>query len=148
VVTTYAQGRRRGDRLARDLFDMELRAATRSRGRPAIDVFDQFRHRAGTENAIPEANFLALDGERLVGVSRVGRPRGARSAESGLHRHRSRLSGPRIALAAQAARSTTPRRTASARSGPWNDTSNVPMLRINERLGFQRQPPIILYERT
>ena len=153
VVTTYAQELgRRGDRLARDLFDMELRAATKEPGYEAGTSmsFDQFRAiELETENAIPEANFLALDGERLVGVSRVGR----RTTEPRVLNQDSPAPIPTIRAAAlpwrsSCARSTTPRRTASARSGPrttrpmcrccastsdWASSANRPSSSTNAR---------------
>ena len=112
--------------------------------------FKQFRAlELESDNALPEANFLALDGARLVGVSRVGRratePEVLNQDFTGTDPD---YQGRGIALALKL-RTVEYAQTHGFRE-IWtqNDTLNVPMLRINERLGFQRQPPIILYERT
>src|SRR6185312_16638478 len=77
TVTTYASElQRRGDRLARDLFELERSANESEPGyEPGTTMaFEQYRAmELDHDEALPEANFLALDGERLVGVSRLGR---------------------------------------------------------------------------
>jgi mycothiol synthase len=153
VVTTYAEElTRRGDRLARDLFDMEMRAVTKEPGYEAGTSmsFEQFRAiELESENALPEASFLALDGERLVGVSRVGRrttePEVLNQEFTGTDPD---YQGRGIALALKVRTIEYAQAYGFREIWTQNDTANVPMLRINERLGFQRQPAIILFERT
>jgi RimJ/RimL family protein N-acetyltransferase len=91
--------------------------------------------------ALPDATFLAIDGDEMVGLCALFRylamPGVLNQGFTAIARsHR----GRGIAQALKA------RTVAYARAGgfheirTWNNSRNVPMLRINEAMGFVRQP--------
>jgi RimJ/RimL family protein N-acetyltransferase len=112
--------------------------------------FDQFRAiELDTEDAIPEANFLALDGDRLVGVSRVGHD----ANEPGVLQQEFTGTDPDyhgrgIALALKLLTVEYARDHGIREIRTQNDTANGPMLHINDRLGFKREPGVIVFERV
>jgi len=153
TITTYAAEReRRGDRIARDLFDLEMRAATSEPGyEPGSSMdFEQFRAiELETDDAIPEASFLALDGARLVGVSRLGHnPNDPSVLQQEFTGTDPDYLGRGIALALKLLTVEYARSQGFREIRTQNDTANGPMLHINDRLGFKREPGIILFERV
>jgi GNAT superfamily N-acetyltransferase len=153
TITNYpAELLRRGERLARDLYDMETLAM---RDEPGMDghaespSFERFRAiELDTPDALPEANFLALASEQLVGVSRVMRdlqhPDVLRQSLTGVHPD---FRGRGIAHALKLRTLEFARAHGYREIRTSNDSSNGPMLHINDAVGFQRESPIIIFER-
>lgn len=90
---------------------------------------------------LPEGNFVALDGERYVGMSTL-RASAANPEElyvgftGVLREHR----GKGIAMALKLKTIAFARERGARTIKTWNDATNRPMLRINEALGFAKQP--------
>jgi L-amino acid N-acyltransferase YncA len=106
-------------------------------------------HDVETPKAIPEAFFLAKDGDRYVGVSLVQRrleqPEVLSQELTGLLREY-RGKGIAMALKLQTVKYARAHGYRQIRTG--NDMRNRPMLRINEAMGFVKQPAWIAFERT
>lgn len=96
-------------------------------------------------NALLDAFFLAADGDRYVGVSWLSRrhlePGVLTQGFTGVVRgHRGR--GIALALKLETVRYAHERGHREIRAD--NDVRNQPMLRINEALGFRKQPAWIV----
>jgi mycothiol synthase len=152
-VTTYAEEYpNRGERLARALFDLETAA---QRAEPDYDpdsamLFDQFvAYELNPHVFLSDATFLALDGERVVGVSRLAResshPAVVHVGFTGVHPD---YQGRGIAFALKLRTIHYARAHGFREIRTQNDTRNAPMLHINEALGFQRGLAQIIFERT
>ncbi len=104
--------------------------------------------RLDSPDVLPSAHFLALDEERIVGVSRLRRD--SRHADvlyqelTGTHpEYRGRGIAQALKLRTiQFARDNGYRRIRTS-----NDSTNAPMLHINDAIGFQRKAPTIIFER-
>ncbi len=111
--------------------------------------FDHFlAHAVESPNAVPDAFFIATDGGRYIGMSGMYRP----LAEPGvlyqgltgvLREYRGR--GIAMALKLRTVRYALEHGYREIRT--WNDARNRPMLRINEAMGFAKQPATIVLER-
>ena len=92
-------------------------------------------------NYLPDGNFIALDGERYVGMSTLrssqADPRELYVGFTGVLRD---YRGKGVAMALKLRAIDYARRRGAATIKTWNDSRNQPMLAINEALGFQRQP--------
>jgi GNAT superfamily N-acetyltransferase len=121
---------------------------------PSVDrvteiPFDLFiAHTIDSPNAAPDAFFIAKAGLRYAGVSNLYRP----MAEPGiiyqgltgvLREYRGR--GIAMALKLQTVRFAREHGYVEIRT--WNDVRNQPMLRINNAMGFARQPAWINFEK-
>jgi GNAT superfamily N-acetyltransferase len=155
TITTYADEQAcRGDRLARDvymadkLFGSDEPAAAGDDG----SEFMSFERFAATEldspDALPSGHFLALDHGLIVGVSRLTRD--SRHADV-LHQE---LTGTHLEYRGRGIAQALKLRTIQfAREHGYreirtsNDSSNAPMLHINDAIGFQRQSPMVIFER-
>lgn len=100
-------------------------------------------------NALPDAYFLAIDGDgRYLGVSEL-----ERSADDptflwqGLTGVRRDARGRGIAMALKLETVRYARELGVEHIKTWNDQRNRPMLRINEALGFVKQPAWIAYQK-
>jgi RimJ/RimL family protein N-acetyltransferase len=135
----------------RDLFDLELRAAPDEPAYEADTVitFEQFvAHELDAPQALPEANFLALDGDRIVGVSRLNADlANAHVLDQGFTGVDPQYRGRGIALTLKLATIDYARAHAFQEIHTQNDSENGPMLHINARLGFVKQPATLIYER-
>jgi GNAT superfamily N-acetyltransferase len=152
VVLTMAQAReRRGEQLLHDVFELEQWAA---RDEPGYDPegamqFDQFVvNELDEASLLDDGSFLALDGQRLIGLSRLRRD----PADSGLlhvgftgtdpdYRERG------IAMALKLRTLEFARAHGFAQIRTQNDATNVGMLHINDQLGFEREPAWLICER-
>lgn len=102
-----------------------------------------------TPKALPEAFFLAKDGDRYVGVSlmqrRLEQPEVLSQELTGLLREY-RGKGIAMALKLQTVKYARDHGYREIRTA--NDVRNRPMLRINEAMGFVKQPAWIAFERA
>ena len=102
----------------------------------------------GSPWSFPEGFFLAKDGDRYIGQSDIGRseaePELLYTGFTGvLREYRGR--GLAHALKIHALTFAKARGYAEVRT--WNSTINAPMLAINEKLGFVKQPAWIQFEK-
>jgi GNAT superfamily N-acetyltransferase len=151
TITTLAEERaRRGDRLVHDLFELEMLAA---RDEPGYDPqgamsFEQYRaNELEAREALPAAAFLALDGERLVGVSRLLQGGSADVLHVGFTGVDPAYRGRGIALALKLRTVEYARAHGYRAIRTQNDTTNAAMLHINAALGFRTAPAWLVYER-
>ncbi len=152
-ITTYAAERaRRGQHLARDLYDTDTlissdEPASERDGEPMS--FERFSAiNLDTPEALPDGHFLAFEGDRLVGVSRLlrdlKRSEVLRQDLTGLlPEYRGRGIAQVLKLRTiQFAREHGYREIRTS-----NDSTNAPMLHINDAIGFKRESPTIIFER-
>jgi RimJ/RimL family protein N-acetyltransferase len=117
---------------------------------PTVAPFDEWRewvlHSPG---GLREAYFLARDGERYVGVSNMHRneaqPGVIFQGFTGVVREY-RGQGVAMALKLRTVQYAREHGYREIRTG--NNTRNRPMLRINEAMGFQKQPVWIEFEKA
>ncbi len=150
VTTMSAERDRRGDDLLHDVFQLELRAMTTEPGfEPDTSMpFEQFlQNELLCAESIPEAAFLALDGERVVGISRLQRTARPDVLDQGFTGVDPDYRGRGIALALKVCTIDYARANGFSAIATQNDTTNEPMLHINDRLGFHREPAWIVFER-
>jgi mycothiol synthase len=151
-IVTFAEERaRRGARFLRDVFDLEVRAQT---GEPGFDLgiltYERFvANEIETGDALDHGSVLALDGQKLVGVCRLGRQP---SVPSQLHigftgvQPEYRRRGIASALKLRTVEFGRAHGFAEIRTE--NDTTNAAMLHINAALGFRLEPPWIILEKS
>jgi GNAT superfamily N-acetyltransferase len=143
---------RRGERLPHDLYELEMLA---NRDEPAVEASGEIlslTQFVATEldipNALPEAHFLAFDGPRLVGVSRLAQdPRHAdvlHQAFTGVHPD---YRGRGIAQALKVHTIAYARTHGARQIRTTNDSTNAPMIHINDAIGFRRAAATVVFER-
>lgn len=100
-------------------------------------------------NTLPDAFFLATDGERYVGVSALYRSLGMPGVlNQGLTGVLREYRGRGIAMALKLLTVRYARERGYDEIRTWNDERNQPMLRINTALGFAKQPAWITFEKA
>lgn len=100
-------------------------------------------------NALPEAFFIALDGARHIGLSALFRPLVLPGVlHQGLTGVLREYRGRGIAMALKLLTVRYARERGYREIRTWNDHRNQPMLRINEALGFVKQPPWITFGKS
>jgi GNAT superfamily N-acetyltransferase len=153
VVSNFsAEQARRGERLAHDVYEME---ALISRDEPMMEAsgelmsFERFRAtELDAPGALPEAHFLALAGDRLVGVSRLMRDlRHPEVLRVGFTGTDPEFRGRGIAQALKLRTIEYARQHGFREIRTGNDATNAPMLHINDRIGFKRESPVVIFER-
>lgn len=150
VVTTLAEEARHDAgalRRAHALHDAVLAAIPSPI--PATPVpFEEFlRVNVESPSALPDAYFIAKDGEAYVGEANLRRPALGthlyHNVTGVLPTHR----GRGIAIVMKLATIAYAREHGAAEIRTWNDVHNVEMLAINDRFGFVRQPAWLTFER-
>jgi mycothiol synthase len=151
TITTLAAERANDPEVTRPVYEMFIRG---EEGEPSIDPstpppYDEFlaRELDGPE-AIPEAMFLARDGQRFVGYSALtainALPDTVDTGFTGvIPEYRGR--GIAMALKLRAIQYAIEHGYHSIRTD--NNSLNAPMLRINQALGFEREPAWITFEK-
>lgn len=151
AMTTLAVERERDPDVLAKVFDLHLAA---DQDVPAIDPvtpvpFDVYlATNVNTPTALLDAYFLARDADRYVGVSNLQRsledPAILYQAVTAVRRE---YRGRGIALALKLQTVHYARANGYREIRTWNDVRNQPMLRINEALGFQKQPAWISFQK-
>jgi len=152
LTTLAAERARRNVPLLREVFDLEMAAAQDEPGYDPSGAmsFDQYvAHEFDTPEASPAAAFVALDGERLVGVSRLTYGAGAAPGVihvgfTGVHPE---YRGRGIAVALKLRTIDYARAHGYTSIRTQNDATNAAMLHINAALGFQTEPAWCVFER-
>jgi GNAT superfamily N-acetyltransferase len=95
---------------------------------------------------IPDAFFLAKDGDRYVGTSQLW---SSEEEPDILHQELTGVipeyRGKGVAMALKLKTVEYARANGKREIRTWNDTLNRPMLRINEAMGFQKEPAEIAF---
>ncbi len=155
-ITTLAAEQARSSRALRDIYELQVAC---DHDVPSVDPitavpFEQFiAHEVEGPDALPDGYYLAATGEgeemRYVGMSSLfasaGKPDVLYQGLTGvLPEYRGR--GVAMALKLQTVRYAWEHGKREIRT--WNDTTNRPMLRINEAMGFVKQPIWIGVQKT
>jgi GNAT superfamily N-acetyltransferase len=151
AITTLAAELERDPHALRKAYDLTSEC---ERDVPSVDTvtevpFDHFvAQTVNTPNAAPDAFFLAHDRGRYVGVSAlfrsVAEPGILYQGLTGVLRD---YRGRGIATALKLRTVRYARENGCLELRTWNDGRNRPMLRINEALGFVKQPAWIDFEK-
>jgi RimJ/RimL family protein N-acetyltransferase len=151
TITTLAAERQRDPEALEKLHELHN---TCEQDVPAVDPvtaipFELFLAQSvDAPNALEDAHFIARDGDDYVGVSNL-----FRSLEDpgvlyqGLTGVRREYRGRGLAMALKLQTVRYAREHGYREIRTWNDTRNRPMLRINEAMGFQKQPVWIEFEK-
>ncbi|MGQ0570022.1 MAG: GNAT family N-acetyltransferase [Armatimonadota bacterium] len=152
ALTTLGAERARDPQALRKAY--ELTTAT-EQDAPSVDAvtettFEYFlNHAVRSPKALPDAHFLAMDGHRYIGVSALYRPLAQPGVlQQDLTGVLREYRGKGIAMALKLQTVGYAREHGYHEIRTWNDARNRPMLRINEALGFVKQPAWIGYEKT
>ena len=117
---------------------------------PTVSPYDEWREwTLHSPGGLQDAYFLARDGDRFVGLSNMSRNEGQPGVIfqgfTGVIREY-RGKGVAMALKLQTVKYAREHGYREIRTG--NNTRNRPMLRINEAMGFRKQPVWIEYEKA
>jgi len=152
IASMVDERQRRGDAaFTRELYDLEQLTYLDEPGYDPESTlqFDQFvTHELDPSVFIEDASYVAVDGERMVGLSRMernrARPRHLHVGFTGTHPD---YRGRGIAFALKLHGIEYARRHDYIEISTTNDSTNTPMLRVNAALGFQRLPAWIVLEK-
>lgn len=113
-----------------------------------VDLDTWLAKRLANPNRLPDGQFLAIDGDRYVGVSELWKSDQGQFLETGLTGVRREYRRRGIALALKLKAIEYARSSGASAIRTWNETNNEGMLSINVRLGFVRQPAWIGYRKV
>jgi mycothiol synthase len=151
VVSTLTEEKGINPHWLQDVYELhqELAADIPRPDRFTPQTLEQYQQGVlGNPGHLPEAHFLVKDGPRYVAESFM-----FKSAElpdvlyQGLTATRREYRGRGIAFAVKLYTIAYAREYGAREIRTWNDTLNEPMLRINVKLGFARQPAWITFEK-
>lgn len=154
AITTLADELARGQRevVLRQAYELDTEV---SRDIPMPDPmtvtsFEHFQKAAiESPNFLPEGWFIAKDGDKYVGVSNLWRSHELPDVlYQGLTGVRQEYRGWGIAMALKIHGYRAARDRSIREIRTWNNTRNRSMLRINEAMGFAKQPVWIEFEKT
>jgi mycothiol synthase len=150
ITTLAAEISRNGDAVLRKAFELE-EACTRDI--PSVDPwtegsFELFRSYREAPSALPDAFFLAVKDGEYVGLSNLWKDMtNEANLYQGLTGVHPSYRGRGIAMALKLQTVKYARAHGKREIRTWNDTRNRPMLRINEAMGFAKQPVWIEFEK-
>ena len=151
VLTTLAEELEREPASLDRLYTL-VSAAVRHMPLPDLptDVpFEMFRRWImESPGRLPDAFFIARDGDRYAGVSWLAKSEEPETLLQALTATDPDYMGRGIAWALKLNTIEYAQTHGVRRIKTWNDSENQPMLSINIRLGFQRQPAAIVMERA
>jgi mycothiol synthase len=154
-ITTYAEElKRRGDELAREVYKADTFFAS-DEPTAGADTDAQpmsFERFAATQlngpEALHDAHFLAILDGQIVGLSRLvgipARPNVLHQELTGTH---PAFRGRGIAKALKLRTIAYARQHGYRQIRTGNDTTNEPMVHINDAIGFKRGMPTVIFER-
>lgn len=149
TISTVGELLAAGDAVWPKLYELDMVA---SRDVPMPEPFTPpsyeawLRHLEGNPNLLPDAYFIALDGERYVGLSSLWRREATDSLlDTGFTATHPDYRRRGIALALKLRAIDYARRHAVPTIRTDNASTNRPMLSINEALGFAKIPPWITF---
>lgn len=151
TVTTVAAERERDPAWRQKLYDLDREIGEDV---PRMDAFtplpfeEHMKRLLENPSWLPEAHFLATDGDRWVAQSNMFRSDELPAVlYQGITGTRRAYRGRGLALALKLRTVDYARRHGIREIRTWNDSLNAPMLHINVALGFVRQPAWINYEK-
>ena len=150
-ITTVARERERDAEWVQKLYDLDLEVGEDV---PRVDIYtplplaEHMRRLVDNPSWLPDAHFLARDsnGQYVAESNMFTSDRLADVLYQGITGTRRAHRGRGVALALKLRTVDYARRHGIREIRTWNDTLNAPMLRINEKLGFVRQPAWITFE--
>lgn len=151
TVATLAEVQTRYADWAQKLFDLDW---TITLDMPAPDTLTSptFEHweknTLGSPNLLPDAWFIALDGDNFVGESTLWKESDSTNLNVGATGVRREYRRRGIALALKLRACAFAKNYGCTQIRTWNAQTNRAMLSINESLGFIKQPAWIAYAKT
>lgn len=146
TITTMAELRERDPDFWRKLYELDTLTTCDV---PMPDAFtpiafaDWMKYFDGNPSLLPEAYFIALDGDRYVGISNLQRLEATNDLDTGFTGTDPAYRRRGIALALKLRVVDYARRVGAPGIRTGNAASNRPMLNINEAFGFVKQPAFI-----
>jgi len=119
------------------------------RPEPATPIsFEQFaKWTFEAPDYLPEGSFVALEGEGYVGLTQLWKSEANSDLFTGLTAVRRAYRGRGVALALKLRAIAYARGVGAPALRTNNDTMNAPMLHLNEKLGFVKQPAWITFRK-
>lgn len=149
TISTLAEERQRDPNCLKKLYELYklIMADVPHPDRYTPVDFEHFlRYNIEHPDAITEGYFIAKDGENYVGLSNLRRSQDEpKDLYQGLTGVRREYRGQGVAMALKLKTIEYAQRHSYEVIKTWNESTNVGMLAINERLGFVRQPAWITF---